>query len=287
MPAVSIKKNFPEIGEIEFKIASTRQELEGAFGLIYKEYSERGFILPKYYKSGLRITLHNILPDTVVFVALKDKEVVATNTIIPDSPLGLPLDMGYKKEADMLRKSGRKICEGGYLAIKSELFGRHHFSMFNFRKLEFLFTLFKLMFQYALLYKEFDDLCIVTNPQYMIFKFLPFEAMSGVKYYGYDRMSVKKKAALFKRLDLSSMRKYIDRPHKIIGKRYVLYKMFLGTRFSESVFKRKFTFNPQDLRYFFVEKSDILKKAAKQQRGHFRSSYGLKEKELGKILKDG
>lgn len=259
MAKYSIKKNFSGIGEIEYKVASSRKELEGAFALIYKEYLLRSFILPRYYKSGLRIIPQNILPGTTVFVALKKKEVVATSTIIPDSVFGLPLDMGYKEEADGLRKSRRKICEGACLAIKTELFGRGYFSMFNFRKLDFIFTLFKLMFQYALFYSRFDDLCIVTNPRYMIFKFLPFEVIGDVKYYGYDRIAINKKIAVFKRLDLRKMRKYITQPYKIFGKRLVLYKIFLGNRIPQDIFKQRVKFSRRDLDYFFKEKSDILR----------------------------
>jgi len=286
MVMYSIKKTFPEIGEIEYKVASSRKELEGAFALIYKEYLLRGFILPEYYKSGLRITPHNILPGTTVFVALKDKEVVATNTIIPDTPLGLPLDMGYKEEADTLRRARRKICEGAYLAIKTELFGRGYFSMFNFKKLDFIFTLFKLMFQYALLHAQFDDLCIVTNPKYLMFKFLPFEVMGEVKYYGYDRITVNKKAAVLKRLDLRKMRKYINQPYKVIGKRLVLYKMFLADRIPERIYTQRFQFSLEDLRYFFVEKSDILEKAKQWQKEYIRSAYGLTQKEFNNLLKN-
>jgi len=285
MPKYSLRKSFPDIGEIEYKVASSRSELEGAFALIYKEYLSRGFILPEHYKSGMRITLYNSLPEATVFVALKNKEVVATNAIIPDSQLGLPLDMGYKAEADKLRNSGRRICEGGYLAIKTELFGNGFFSLFNLKKLDFIFSLFKVMFQYALLHGNFDDLCIVTNPRYMLFKFLPFEISGPVKYYGYDLMSVKKKAAVFKRLDLRKMRKFIDQPQKILGKRLVLYKMFLASKIPAQLYQDKFILSPEDLRYFFVEKSDILKKLKNKQKEYLRSCYGLTKDEFAKLLK--
>lgn len=287
MKVYSFKKNIAEIGEVEYKIASSREDLEQAFSLIYKEYLTRGFILPKYYKSGLRITLNNIVPGTTVFVAMKNKEVVATNAIIPDSELGLPLDMGYRSQADGLRKSGRKICEAGYLAIKTDLFGRGYFSMFNFKKLDFMFTLFKLMFQYALNYAKFDDLCIVTNPRYTIFKFLPFETIGPIKYYGYDHVAVKKKAAVFKRLDLAKMRKYINNPVKIIGQRYALYKIFLKDRIPQELYLNEDKFNRKDLRYFFVEKSDILKNMKRPQQEYIKSWYKLSEDEFRVLMKRG
>jgi hypothetical protein len=236
----------------------------------------RGFILPKYYKSGLRMTLHHALPGTTTFIALKDKQVIATASIMPDSELGLPMDMGYEEEADGLRRAGRKICEGGYLAIDTEVFGRGLFSMFNFDKLKFMFVLFKFLFQYALYRARLDDICIVTNPQYMIFKFLPFETIGPVKYYGYDRVAIKKKAAVAKQMDL----------HQIDGwstKRVVLRKMFLDHRLPEKAFADKYQFTINDLRYFFVEKSDVFKTATKHQRDYIASCYGLSAEALEKM----
>ena len=173
MSTLSLKKVIPEIGEVEYKIASSREEIEQSMAFVYKEYLLRGFILPKYYRSGLRITLHHVLPGTTTFVGLKNKKVVITNTLIPDSPLGLPMDTVYKEEVDKLRRAGRKVAEGAYLALNSDLFGRGLFSMFNFRKIDFLFTMFKLLLDYASGVGSFDDICLVTNPKYMIFKFLP------------------------------------------------------------------------------------------------------------------
>jgi len=277
MSRATLRKNIKEIGELEYKIASSREELEGALSLVYKEYLMRGFILPKYYKSGLRITIQHALPGTTTFIALKNKEVVATTTIIPDSPLGLPTDEVYKKEVDRLREKNRKVCEAGYLAIKSELLGHGLFSMFNFKKIDFMFTLFKLALQYAIHFTEFDDICIVTNPKYMIFKFLPFEIIGEVKYYGYDRISVKKKAAVAKRMDLRTVE---DKLKQKIG----LTKMLLGGKVPQEIFKQKFQLRPKDLRYFFVKKSDIFKNAKKQEIEYIRNCHGLSEEQFNKLL---
>jgi len=276
----SFRKDFPEFGTVEYRIASSRKDFEGAFKLIYREYLLRGFILKEHYKSNMRITPYNLVPGATVFVALINNEVVATNAIVPDTAFGLPLDMGYSEEADSLRKQHRKISEGGYLAIKHELFGRGFFSMFNFKKLDFMFTLFKFMFQYALFTETFDDICIVTNPQYMIFKFLPFEIIGPVKYYGYDKVAVKKKAAIFKRVDLAKVRENLGKPHLIFNKRAVLYKIFLEKRLPQEVLTKKYNFSREDIMYFFAEKSDVLQSLNKEQRKYL-SGIGM-----GDILKN-
>ena len=217
-------------------------------------------------------------------MALIGKEVVATTTMMSDSPLGLPLDVGYKEEADQLRNAGRKICEIGYLSLKSELFGRGLFSMFNFKKLDFMFTLFKVISQYVIFYSDFDDMCIVTNPQYMIFKFLPFEIIGPVKYYGYDRVSVKKKAAVFKRLPCELLREIKRQYPNISGTKLSIYKMMLETVSPKEFYDDKFVFTPDDLRYFFVEKSDVLKEMKQEQRAYIKSAYGLSDSQFDQLL---
>lgn len=275
MAGYSIKKTFANVGEIEYKLASTREEMEGALALVYKEYLIRGFILPKFYRSGLRLTLHNVVPGATVFIALKAKEIVGAVTLFPDSPLGLPMDEKYKEEADVLRRQGRKICEVGQLATKSGLFGPGLFSMFNFKKLDFVFSLFKMVFQYALSTKKFDDICIVVNPKALLFKFLLFEEMGEVKYYGFDRISINPKPAIAKRLDL---RRVLEKAKKKQG----LYKIFLGEILPEEVFQHSFHFTTADLKDFFVKKTDIFKKATEKELGFIASSYGLSKEALGK-----
>ena len=281
----SIKKTFPEMGEIEYKIASSREEFEQSCALVYREYLKRGFILPKYYKSGLRITMHHIVPGMTTFIALKDKQVVATVTIIPDSPLGLPMDMGYKEEADKFRNMGRAICEVGYLAINSDVFGRGLFSMFNFKKLDFMFTLFRMVMQYVVSRERYDDICIVTNPKYMIFKFIPFDIIGKAKYYGYDRMAIKKKAAVAKRMDLKRMRENFDNPGLVFGARITIYKMFFGSKVPAGIFENKYKLSPEDLNYFFVKKSDILKKLRKDEKEYIKEAHNLTEEEFDSLLK--
>lgn len=274
------RKKYKGIGEVDYKLASSREELEGALALIYEEYSSRGFILPQYYKSRLRITPWHLLSETMVFVGLRQNEVVATTALLPDLALGLPLDTGFEAEVNLLRRKGRKLCEGAYLAIKSKLFDRGVFSMFNFTKLDFLFTLFKLPFQYLLFYSNFDDWCIETNPKYMIFKYLPFEMIGEVKYFGYDRVSIKRKAAAFKRMDLKTMRQQVDNPKKITRGRLSLYDIFVKDRLPKELFEKKWRFSQDELRYFFVEKSDVLKTINEKQKAWVRSAYGLNPGEV-------
>jgi hypothetical protein len=248
--------------KIVYQIARTRSELEQAFSLVYKEYKLRGYI-PKRYKSKLRLSLYNALPSTAIFLAKQGREVLATVTFITDSPLGLPMDKIYKDRVNLLRKKGRRIAECSQLSINHRLFPEGWFSMFNFEKLIFLFRLFKLVLDYAIYVERIDDFCIAVNPKHQyLYKFINFEKIGGLKYYG----SVNKAPAIALHLDL----------HTLEGRmrnRKAVHKIFFGSKTNLNIFKKKYTITIQDLEYFFLEKSDLLKKATGRQLKYIKGCY--------------
>lgn len=258
---------------IVYHIARTKEELYQAYSLVYKEYISRGYI-PKYYKSKIRLSIYNALPSTTTFVAKDKNKVVATVTLIPDSPIGLPMDKIYKKELDSLRKRGHRLSEVSQLSIDSRFFPKKWFSMFNFSKLMFIFHLFKLVFDYVEFKTDIDEICIAVNPKHQyLYKFLFFEKLGCLKYYG----SVNKAPALAFHLSLNPALEHISRQ-----KRIALHKIFYGNTSGPSAFDGKFNFKLEDLKYFFVDKSDIFKKATKEQLRYIKSCYSYKS--LDKIL---
>lgn len=277
---MKIIKHFPTIGEVEYKIASTREELEQAAGLVYQEYLRRGFIQPKYYKSPMRLTLHQALPHTATFIAVTrpDNKVIATVTLIPDTPLGLPMDTRHQKELAPLRRAGRQLCEVGLFATDTSLMGRPLFSTFNFKKFEFIISLFNLLFQYALYHAKFDDLCIVVSPKAFLFNFLFFEPLGKkVSYYGFDRTSIKKKPAIAKRLDLRTI-------HERVKRKPRLDKLFFGERLPAQVLTPSLTLSPTDLRELFVKKSDVFEQATPAQLSCLQVYHQLSDEEFQRML---
>ena len=273
----TIIKDFPEIGQIEYKMVANREELEKSAALLYREYQLRGWVQRRYNKSGLRLTLYNALPETRIFIALKGKEAIGTITVIPDSPMGLPMDKAYKDIIDPLRRQKRRICEVGQLATRNDLFGKGLFSMFNFKKLNFIFTLFNCVFQYTCRKIHMDNLCIVVNPKAMLFKFLPFETMGIARYYGMDRRSVNRKPLAAKQLDLRTTEERVKH-------RQGLHKIFYGEKFSLEFFDHPHRMTPEDLRYFFTEKSDAFQEAEPQELDYILSCYSLSEDDRQEIL---
>ncbi|MBU2102994.1 MAG: hypothetical protein ABH865_09275 [Candidatus Omnitrophota bacterium] len=247
--------------KVIYRVARTRDELEGVYALVYKEYLRRGYI-PKGYSNNLRLSLYNALPDTTTFIAKQQRTLAATVTLVPDSKLGILMDKLYKNEVDVLRSQGRRVAEVSQLAINSAFFPQGLFSMFNFNKLIFLFKLFRQVLDYAFFVEKLTDLCIAFNPRHQhLYRFLQFEQIGGLKYYGAFHSP-----AIAMHLDLT-------RVQEKAKKRKGLYKIFFSGKPDLSAFKGKYHITPEDLEYFFIKKSDIFKKASKVELGALKCYY--------------
>src|SRR5438552_1361440 len=67
---------------VAYKVASTRQEREAAFRLVYEAYTGVGLMEPNAY--GMRVTPYHLLPTSEVFVAILDGKVICTLSLIGD-----------------------------------------------------------------------------------------------------------------------------------------------------------------------------------------------------------
>src|SRR5215475_11839692 len=80
-----------KVGRFRFGLACETGVLDEAFRLVHDQYVWRGFMTAPH-PSGRRVNLRHALPSTRVFVASDGVRVVGTASLIPDSPLGLPMD---------------------------------------------------------------------------------------------------------------------------------------------------------------------------------------------------
>ena len=87
-------QNDPLADGLDFGLATDRHTLEQAFRLQHDQYVAHGYM--DAHPSGWRLSLHNALSPTRVFVARRGGRVVGTMTLITDSPLGLPMDEIYR-----------------------------------------------------------------------------------------------------------------------------------------------------------------------------------------------
>jgi hypothetical protein len=251
------------IESVEYRVAHTREELEAAYALVYKEYLKRGYIKPD--GEPLKLSIFNALPQTTTFIALMDKQLVATATVVPDSPLGLPMDKIYHEELCLLRQRSNKICEVSMLASDTELFQSGISVMLNAKKLFFIFNLFKILFDYARELAKLDYICITINPKHnLTYEYILFKDLGGLKEYD----TVNNAPAIAKYLDLKSSKEECQKLNKP-----GLYQMFFVRRTHPQNFARKVVLSPADLKYFFQDKTDTFKKAANIQMAYIKSCY--------------
>jgi hypothetical protein len=254
------------IKKVEYKIASTRKELEGAYKLVYRSYLASN--LTKAYRCPIRLSIFNALPETTTFIAKYNGEVIGTATMIIDTCMGLPMDKIYKKELDRFRKNSKQIAEISMLGTSHDFFVERAFSLLNAKKMVFLFKLFKLILDYALYKTRINDVCIAVHPKHAkLYQLLQFKGFGALKYYE----SVNKKPAQGFHQDLNKTKEWMSSKKDIMAAS--LYKIFFGTKTPDKVLNKKFEFSESDLKYFFVKKSDVFKNAGLQRINQIKKFY--------------
>ena len=197
--------------DIEVKAADGRDELFGAFQLVYDAYLRSGLTKPNAY--GLRVTPYHLLPTTEVFVALDRRKVICTVSLVRDGELGLPMEVVYDAEVAWRRIRGISLGEVSCLGDQGRAAG-HSFPV--------VMQLMGLMAQCAER-RGVDQLLIAVHPKHAKFyqRFAAFEPIGEEKTYE----TVCDKPAVAMALDLN--RAPIDHPH--------LYKAFCGKRYPDEV----------------------------------------------------
>lgn len=154
---------------IIFKIAESYDELEQAYRLVHQIYEEEGYT--DAHLSGMRLNAYNAHPDTVIFIAKKDANVIMTMTLVADSPFGLPMDDLYLEELSPFREMHHHIGQLCALA-----------SLPEYRCANQALPLFiiKLMRLYARDYMRLDDLVMTINPKHTLF----YESLLLFKRFG-------------------------------------------------------------------------------------------------------
>ncbi len=251
------------LGALEYRVARTAEELEKAYSLVYREYRKRNYVVENDCK--LRLSIHNALPGTTTFVGTTGSDVLITATIISDSPLGLPMDAIYRLELDRFRRDGKKLGEVSMLASDTELFPEGTSALLNAKKMFFVFFLFKCVFDYVREVLRLDLICITINPRHeLLYDFLLFRPLGELKTY----QSVNGAPALAKYVDVNSVGEECLR-----DKKEGLHRMFFRRKTDPEKFSRKLEFTERELRYFFVEKTDIFRTAGASELACVKSCY--------------
>jgi tetratricopeptide (TPR) repeat protein len=160
------------IDSIEYKIASNTEEIKKAYELVYENYIEKKFCNLNYHK--MRIFLFDSLTTTRTFIAKDGENVLATTTLVFDSPIGLPSEEIYKDRLETLRNQGKKICEISKLSTQRVL---------GAKALAILPLLFRSCWLYAKEINPHNHFCIMVEPQNEGFykKYYYFENHSEIR----------------------------------------------------------------------------------------------------------
>ncbi|MDY6971037.1 MAG: hypothetical protein SV775_01780 [Thermodesulfobacteriota bacterium] len=250
------------------RIAETREEFEQAFALVYREYERCGY-LRKNSGPTIYLSIHNMLPETIVFIS-NPSAVTCTLTLIFDSKLfGLPMDDLYREELNILRDANRKTVQISSLATCPEFRGRNYF-MYLFRA--------------AYLYAKSNnsnDICIAVNPKHVEFykTMLLFDDLGPEKFY--DSLGA---PAVALRLNLDEIEGKFSNIYSEPDCSCDLNSFFHGPEGTsteawggKAYLKGNMPLDPDAARYFFVERTNVLKNASPEQMNYIRAVYpGLK-----------
>jgi len=247
------------INRIDCRVARTRNELEQAYALVYKEYLKRGY--EDESSPQIRFSLYNLFTQTTTLVASAEQNIVATATLIPDSSLGLPIDELYKEELDGFRQQNKKVCEVSMLASDTSLFREGTSVMLNAKKMFLIFILFKLILDYAKDHLHADYMVITINPKHRLtYECLQFTDLGPIKHYD----KVKGAPGLGKVLEVKTAHKKLQKGR---------YKMFFSGKTDPVQFSHRKFLTLEDIKYFFSKKTDLLLKASSDQLNFIKECY--------------
>jgi hypothetical protein len=109
--------------------ASSLEQVESAWRLVYQRYSQMGLIDENPF--GIHAAAAAVGEHACVIWGPEGLEVGYTMTLFRDNPVGLALDSVYARELDELRGSGRRLVEVGMLADRRQSAARGVGALFS------------------------------------------------------------------------------------------------------------------------------------------------------------
>ena len=260
--------------EYRIFVANDRHSRERALSLAYSVYLVTG--LTGARPSRMLLSCHDALPRTTSFLVERSDEgeaaAVASLTLIPDSPLGLPLDALARPGLTELRAAGRRPVELAKLVTvaateKCPATGPAP-------REDILLHLFKLAYLTAYRIENASDLVIaVARHQEKYFRrILLFEPLH-VAQPATDRSEV---LAVPLRLRLESAAERYEERYGHRSARHNLHQFFINHSEREILdwlTASRRPLDPGDVRYFFAERSPLLAKVDEATRRFILSLY--------------
>lgn len=254
---------------IEYKIASSTEELEQAYNLVTQQYISVGF---QNKQDQLRLTKYHLLPESKVFIAIKKiphetDRVVGTLTLVKDTAMGLPMDEVYENQLNRLRISGLQLAEVIGLAIAT--------SDSNLQN-NLIMYLFKICLQYAQLSQTHNILCSVTKKHIQFYQeLLLFKAVGEPHSYSYannqviqgHQINLQQASKEYK--DVYSGMEFDADIHRFF---------FTNTPEYQRPYGKGEAMNPEQMRYFIEQRTQLLSSLTKQDKNILRHEFIRQDK---------
>lgn len=237
--------------KIIFKRAQTREEYQAAFQLVNDAYIETG--LSSLSEDELKISKYMALPTTIVFIAVYEGKVIGTVSQIMKTSLGLPIE--NFTDISLLKNTGRSISELSALAVHKD---------WRSNRVGLFFPLVLYAYKFCREVIETDYIVMVLRQKSMYFMkhIMNFEVLSDSKVY--QEVNNHQSSALYAYIPDHYERTskiYKDAPfQKNIPKLMVNFPWLDQCDFSKNVYSTCIYhfMTPEDLRYFFNDKSCVL-----------------------------
>jgi hypothetical protein len=247
---------------VEFRTVRSSAELKSAMQLVYREYVARGYLTPN--PAELKLSIYNALVTTTTLVAVHHSVgVIATVSLIQDSPLGLPMDEVYKAELDDMRRDGHRLAEASMLALDSRLFGgRRVFTLFHPKKMFLTLRLFKALFDYLRVMTKADELVACFNPKHQsLYDLLHMQPLGSLKTYS----SANGHPAIAKRFNVVTSKADMQTSPilQFLYSRTPSTKRYAGT----------LVLSAEELRELFVRTAAVFASASPTELEHVRQGY--------------
>ncbi|MDY7009771.1 MAG: GNAT family N-acetyltransferase [Planctomycetota bacterium] len=247
--------------------ATTLDDLIEAYRLTHDVFVRQGYILPD--ETGIRVRPFEALPDTATFIAKAGEEVVGVTSVVIDNPeLGLPTDKAFKAEVGLLRRRGRKICEGtNWLVADSH------------RNSAVMTELMRCCFAHARAAGCTDFIGAVSPGHAKFYKLLGFEQVGDVRSYSEEIED----PVVVVRFDLSALSKVLedimdgqDETELFLKRYYVDDNPYMRYVRTWQILSDRFFVDPRLLVELFVYRSGLLERCGWSELEAIRLQWGDK-----------
>ena len=239
-------------------MANSLQLRQQAYELMHQLYVESGVINPQ--PSKMWLSIFDGLEDTATIIFKDNDEVIATGTLIFDSPFGLPLESSFKAETDKIRTQSIKLVECISLGINK-----------RFHNTNLIYHLIHALVLFADQVENCSDFIVTTHKKHSFFYKRALCCTEIGEARAYDKVNNAPTAVMH--FTPQQVEENI-RAKRDLGPALAPNSPFFKLAFSD-IEKRKLadhfkatrnSMSDAEKDYFFVEKTDIWAQATDSQR---------------------